>query len=138
MRMLHGFLVIASVITLVTFAVNGVFLPWPVEAALGSTIGYCGSAWWKLRPRFDLITVDVLRQLDIASQPKYGLQLLDDSAGPLKRAGRGALYVYLGRLEELGLIEGEAAPTALVSVTRRHYTITPRGRRVLAGEEVRN
>lgn len=60
----------------------------------------------------------------------YGLQLVSDSHGKLKR---GTVYVTLGRMEQKGLIESE--PEKLTDdsglVPRRMYRATSYGVRVL-------
>jgi DNA-binding PadR family transcriptional regulator len=62
----------------------------------------------------------ILNQL-VSSGPKYGLQLVDESRGALKR---GTVYVTLGRMEQKGLIESRHEPP-------RMYHATGHGRRVL-------
>lgn len=70
----------------------------------------------------------ILDQL-VGDGPKYGLQMVEDSRGALKR---GTVYVTLGRMEEKGLIESrhESAPGA-GALPRRMYHATGHGRRVL-------
>jgi DNA-binding PadR family transcriptional regulator len=70
----------------------------------------------------------ILNQL-VAGGPKYGLQMVDDARGALKR---GTVYVTLGRMEQKGLIESrhETAPSA-GALPRRMYRATAYGRRVL-------
>jgi DNA-binding PadR family transcriptional regulator len=65
------------------------------------------------------------------SGPMYGLQLVTDSQGRLKR---GTVYVTLGRMQQKGLIEADAEKLADDSglVPRRMYRATPFGLRVLA------
>lgn len=72
----------------------------------------------------------ILEQL-VADGAKYGLQLVDDSRGRLKR---GTVYVTLGRMEEKGLVssEREAASREERAIPRRMYHATAHGRRVLA------
>lgn len=71
----------------------------------------------------------ILEQL-VPAGAKYGLQLVDDSRGGLKR---GTVYVTLARMEEKGLIASEHAPSsdAAGAVPRRMYRPTAHGRRVL-------
>ena len=66
----------------------------------------------------------------LVSRPKYGLELVDDSRGALKR---GTVYVTLGRMEEKGLIESrhEADTRSADRPQRRMYHVTAHGRRVL-------
>jgi PadR family transcriptional regulator, regulatory protein PadR len=70
----------------------------------------------------------ILHQL-VSGGPKYGLQLVDDSRGGLKR---GTVYVTLGRMEQKGLIESRhEAASRTDAVPRRMYHATAHGRRVL-------
>lgn len=72
----------------------------------------------------------ILEQL-VAGGAKYGLQLVDDSRGRLKR---GTVYVTLGRMEEKGLVasQHEASGRDDTAIPRRMYHATAHGRRVLA------
>ena len=65
----------------------------------------------------------------IGSGPKYGLQLVDESGGGLKR---GTVYVTLGRMELKGLIESHHEPATddQEAIPRRMYRATGLGRRV--------
>ena len=49
----------------------------------------------------------------------------------------GSLYLAMGRLEERGLIEQVPAPALGEDVRRKHYGLTPLGRRVLEAESRR-
>jgi DNA-binding PadR family transcriptional regulator len=62
--------------------------------------------------------------------PKYGLQLVGESRGALKR---GTVYVTLGRMEQKGLVESrhELASSDPDAIPRRMYHVTAYGRRVL-------
>ena len=62
-------------------------------------------------------------------EPLYGLQLVDDSRGKLKR---GTVYVTLGRMEDKGLITSrtEDPPDGAGGLPRRLYRPTPQGLRV--------
>ena len=66
----------------------------------------------------------------LVSGTKYGLQLVEDSGGQLKR---GTVYVTLGRMEQKGLVEShhEPATTDPEAIPRRMYRATAYGRRVL-------
>ncbi len=66
----------------------------------------------------------------VGSGPKYGLELVDESHGSLKR---GTVYVTLGRMEEKGLVESrhETDPRSAERLRRRMYHATAHGRRVL-------
>ena len=65
------------------------------------------------------------------SRQMYGLELVTESAGALKR---GTVYVTLGRMEEKGYItsRAEAASPAQGGLPRRLYRSTPYGRELLA------
>jgi len=65
----------------------------------------------------------------VSGGPKYGLQLVDESRGALKR---GTVYVTLGRMEQKGLIESRHEPASRSdALPRRMYHATGHGRRVL-------
>jgi DNA-binding PadR family transcriptional regulator len=65
----------------------------------------------------------------LVSGPKYGLELVDDSRGGLKR---GTVYVTLGRMEEKGLVESrqQADARSADRPQRRMYHVTAHGRRI--------
>jgi PadR family transcriptional regulator, regulatory protein PadR len=69
-------------------------------------------------------------ELLVASGPMYGLQLVEQSAGALKR---GTVYVTLGRMEAKGLVtsEQETLPPGAIGLPRRIYQPTPLGERML-------
>jgi DNA-binding PadR family transcriptional regulator len=70
----------------------------------------------------------ILNQL-VSGAPKYGLQMVEDSRGALKR---GTVYVTLGRMEQKGLIESRHESAAQSgALPRRMYRATAHGRRVL-------
>ena len=71
----------------------------------------------------------VLRLLAGADE-LYGLQMVDASAGDLKR---GTIYVTLGRMEDKGYItsRSDEPPPGAGGHPRRLYTMTPLGRRML-------
>jgi DNA-binding PadR family transcriptional regulator len=70
----------------------------------------------------------ILNQL-VSGGPKYGLQMVEDSRGGLKR---GTVYVTLGRMEQKGLIESRHETAAHSgALPRRMYHATGHGRRVL-------
>ena len=66
----------------------------------------------------------------LTSGPKYGLQLVEESKGALKR---GTVYVTLGRMEAKGLVESEqeSQPAGAIGLPRRIYRPTPLGERML-------
>ncbi len=72
----------------------------------------------------------VILELLVARGHMYGLQMVSDSQGKLKR---GTVYVTLGRMEEKGLIESEPEKLSDDSglVPRRMYRATSFGVRVL-------
>jgi DNA-binding PadR family transcriptional regulator len=61
---------------------------------------------------------------------QYGLQLVEQSDGALKR---GTVYVTLGRMEAKGLVESEQEPPApgAIGLPRRIYRPTALGERML-------
>lgn len=67
-------------------------------------------------------------QLLVNRGPCYGLELVDNSRGILKRGG---VYVTLGRMEEKGLVRSKAADAG-----RRLYEPTALGERALAAADV--
>ena len=73
----------------------------------------------------------VILELLGKSRERYGLALVTESAGALKR---GTVYVTLGRMEEKGYItsRAEAASPAQGGLPRRLYRSTPYGRELLA------
>ena len=60
---------------------------------------------------------------------RYGLELVDKSAGALKR---GSVYVILARMEEKGFVESrqEDRSPGVSGLPRRLYRATPYGRKV--------
>jgi PadR family transcriptional regulator, regulatory protein PadR len=65
-----------------------------------------------------------------AEGPMYGLQLVEQSNGALKR---GTVYVTLGRMEAKGLLasEEQPLPDGAIGLPRRMYRVTPLGERML-------
>jgi PadR family transcriptional regulator, regulatory protein PadR len=72
----------------------------------------------------------LILELLVASGPLYGLQLVQESDGNLKR---GTVYATLARMEAKGLVasEQEAQPVGAIGLPKRIYRPTPQGRRVL-------
>jgi PadR family transcriptional regulator len=72
----------------------------------------------------------IVLELLTAAGPMYGLQLVDNSRGRLKR---GTVYVTLGRMEDKGLVESEQepAPQRQGGLPRRMYRTSAHGARVL-------
>jgi len=72
----------------------------------------------------------LILELLAASDPMFGLQLVEASHGALKR---GTVYVTLGRMEKKGFIESEqeAAQAGAIGLPRRLYRPTALGRRVM-------
>jgi DNA-binding PadR family transcriptional regulator len=73
----------------------------------------------------------VILELLGRSREMYGLELVTESAGTLKR---GTVYVTLGRMEQKGYITSRAKeePPAQGGLPRRLYRSTPYGRELLA------
>ena len=57
-------------------------------------------------------------ELLVANGPSYGLQLVTESKGQLKR---GTVYVTLGRMEEKGYVESEPDPEASCEACEGHH-----------------
>ena len=72
----------------------------------------------------------LILELLISSGPMYGLQLVEQSQGALKR---GTVYVTLGRMEAKGLVqsEQESLPAGAIGLPRRIYRPTSLGERML-------
>jgi DNA-binding PadR family transcriptional regulator len=66
----------------------------------------------------------------LVSGPMYGLELVEQSGGALKR---GTVYVTLGRMEAKGLVESrqEPLPPGAIGLPRRVYRPTALGVRTL-------
>src|SRR5581483_10950426 len=75
-------------------------------------------------PRKERLILDLLA----SGGPMYGLQLVEQSGGSLKR---GTVYVTLGRMEAKGLVqsEQESLPTGGIGLPRRIYRPTALGER---------
>jgi PadR family transcriptional regulator PadR len=73
----------------------------------------------------ELVVLDLLA----AGQSKYGLELVGESSGHLKR---GTVYVTLGRMEDKGYLESEVEERqpGAVGLPRRRYRPTAFGLRV--------
>ena len=72
----------------------------------------------------------LILELLLAKGPTYGLDLVGQSGGALKR---GTVYVTLSRMEAKGLVasEQEAPHPGAIGLPRRTYRITGLGERVL-------
>ena len=72
----------------------------------------------------------LILELLVARGPSFGLALVQESGGALKR---GTVYVTLGRLENKGLVSSEQEPAhpGAIGLPRRVYTVTGLGERVL-------
>jgi DNA-binding PadR family transcriptional regulator len=72
----------------------------------------------------------LILELLVSRGPLFGLALVDQSDGALKR---GTVYVTLGRLENKGLISSEQEPAhpGAIGLPRRMYRVTGLGERVL-------
>jgi PadR family transcriptional regulator, regulatory protein PadR len=66
----------------------------------------------------------------LAGEEMFGLQLVEQSHGALKR---GTVYVTLGRMQDKGFVESwtEKQPAAAIGLPRRLYRPTAYGLRVL-------
>lgn len=76
-------------------------------------------------PRKERVILDLL----IAEGPLYGLQLVNQSGGTLKR---GTVYATLARMESKGFVESEqeALPAGAIGLPRRIFRPTALGIRV--------
>lgn len=72
----------------------------------------------------------LILELLVSSGPMFGLQLVEQSGGLLKR---GTVYVTLGRMEAKGLVssEQESQPAGAIGLPRRIYRPTAYGERLL-------
>ena len=72
----------------------------------------------------------LILEMLVPAGPMYGLQLVEQSDGALKR---GTVYVTLGRMEAKGLVqsEQEPLPPGAIGLPRRMYRPTPLGVRML-------
>ena len=70
----------------------------------------------------------------LAGEEMFGLQLVEQSKGELKR---GTVYVTLGRMQDKGYVESrtEERPAGAIGLPRRLYTPTAYGLRVLKAWE---
>src|SRR4051812_44528231 len=77
-------------------------------------------------PRKERLILELL----VSEGPMYGLQLVEQSNGALKR---GTVYVTLGRMEAKGFIasQQEPLPPGAIGLPRRTYHPTPLGARML-------
>jgi DNA-binding PadR family transcriptional regulator len=72
----------------------------------------------------------LILDLLVSRGPTYGLNLVEQSAGALKR---GTVYVTLGRMEAKGLVasEQEAVQPGAIGLPRRIFRVTGLGERAL-------
>lgn len=72
----------------------------------------------------------LILELLVSGGPMYGLQLVEQSQGALKR---GTVYVTLGRMEAKGYLasEQETLPPGAIGLPRRIYRPTALGERML-------
>ena len=77
-----------------------------------------------------LLVPALILELLASEGPLYGLQLVEHSAGALKR---GTVYVTLGRMEAKRLVESqqEPVPPGAIGLPRRIYRPTALGERML-------
>lgn len=80
------------------------------------------------------VSLVLLAILDRSAEPQYGYQIAkkieagSDDGTPIKQ---GTLYPVLRSMEEHGLLESRVEPS-VTGPPRKYYSITPRGRAVLA------
>jgi DNA-binding PadR family transcriptional regulator len=81
-------------------------------------------------PRFS-VTERLIVELLAAHEEMFGLQMVEASAGRLKR---GTVYVTLGRMQEKGYLESrqEPLPAGAIGLPRRLYRPTGLAMRILA------
>lgn len=72
----------------------------------------------------------LILELLVAAGPTFGLNLVGESGGKLKR---GTVYVTLGRMEAKGLVESEQEPPVpgAIGLPRRIYRVTGLGERAI-------
>ncbi len=72
----------------------------------------------------------LILELLVSGGSMYGLQLVEQSDGALKR---GTVYVTLGRMEAKGFVEStqEQLPSGAIGLPRRLYRPTALGERML-------
>jgi PadR family transcriptional regulator PadR len=72
----------------------------------------------------------LILELLVSGGPMYGLQLVEQAQGALKR---GTVYVTLGRMESKGFLasEQETLPSGAIGLPRRVYRPTALGERML-------
>lgn len=77
-------------------------------------------------PRKEQLILELL----VSEGPMFGLQLVEQSDGALKR---GTVYVTLARMEAKGLVQSEQVPLAPggIGLPRRMYRPTALGERTL-------
>jgi PadR family transcriptional regulator, regulatory protein PadR len=71
----------------------------------------------------------------VANNEMFGLEMVESSAGELKR---GTIYVTLQRMGEKGLVESreEPRPEGEIGIARRIYKPTGLGERVLKAQQM--
>lgn len=75
----------------------------------------------------------IMNMLIGSRRPMYGLELVDQSGGELKR---GTIYVTLNRLEDKGYVNSKKEPeTPGIASPRRLYKPTGLGEKVFRGIE---
>lgn len=79
----------------------------------------------------------VILSLLIARGTMYGLELVENSDGELKR---GTIYVTLQRMVDKGFVESVAEERTLpeIGIPRRVYNVTGLGQRVFRAQEAAN
>ena len=87
-------------------------------------------------PRLSDTEAMILQMLVANPRPTYGLELIEESDGKLKR---GTAYVTLHRMEEKGFVQSEAekmCPEEEGRPRRRLYKITGLGQKALLAREL--
>ena len=80
-------------------------------------------------PELEAVILDLLA----AHAPTYGLDLVAESQGRLKR---GSVYVTLGRMEQKGLVRSRLDERPGQGPARRLYEPTPLGLRALVASQI--
>jgi PadR family transcriptional regulator, regulatory protein PadR len=81
-----------------------------------------------------IVSLVLLAILDRSTEPLYGYQIAKSIEGNWQEGGpvkQGTLYPVLRSMEETGLLESRVEPS-VSGPPRKYYTITDRGRAVLA------
>lgn len=83
-------------------------------------------------------TLDLALLAALESQPRYGLDILDqvnERSGGLFEMKEGSLYPALARLVRAGWVETEWQPSDKGGAPRKFYRLTDDGRRALSDKK---